>query len=75
MCFFGEGGALEGEFHESLNFAGLHKLPVVYVIDNNQYCLSTPIKRASAVEDLSSRASALQHAWKTGQWHGCGGCF
>jgi TPP-dependent pyruvate/acetoin dehydrogenase alpha subunit len=58
MCFFGEGGALEGEFHESLNFAGLHKLPIIYVIENNQYSLSTSIKRASAVEDLSSRASA-----------------
>jgi len=58
MCFLGEGGALEGEFHESLNFAGLHKLPIIYVIENNQYSLSTSIKRASAVEDLSSRASA-----------------
>ncbi|MEW5814163.1 MAG: thiamine pyrophosphate-dependent enzyme [Spirochaetota bacterium] len=58
MCFFGEGASLEGEFHESLNFAGLHKLPIVYVIENNQYSLSTSVKRAAAVDDLSSRAQA-----------------
>ena len=58
MCCFGEGASLEGEFHESLNFAGLHKLPVVYVIENNKYALSTPLSTASAVSDLSSRAAA-----------------
>lgn len=58
LCFFGEGASLEGEFHESLNFAGLHKLPIVYVIENNKYSLSTALTRASAVEDLSSRAAA-----------------
>jgi pyruvate dehydrogenase E1 component alpha subunit len=58
ICFFGEGASLEGEFHESLNFAGLHKLPIIYVIENNQYSLSTALTRASAVEDLSSRAAA-----------------
>lgn len=58
ICFFGEGASLEGEFHESLNFAGLHKLPIIYVIENNKYSLSTALTRASAVEDLSSRAAA-----------------
>jgi TPP-dependent pyruvate/acetoin dehydrogenase alpha subunit len=58
ICFFGEGASLEGEFHESLNFAGKQKLPIVYVIENNRYCLSTPIARVSAVDDLSRRAAA-----------------
>lgn len=58
LCFFGEGASLEGEFHESLNFAGLHKLPIVYVIENNKYALSTALTRASAVDDLSSRSAA-----------------
>ena len=58
MCFFGEGASLEGEFHESLNFAGLHKLPIVYVIENNKYALSTPLPAASAVSNLSARAVA-----------------
>ncbi len=58
MCFFGEGASLEGEFHESLNFAGLHKLPIVYVIENNKYALSTPLSAASAVSNLSARGAA-----------------
>ncbi|PIE33563.1 hypothetical protein CSA56_10605 [candidate division KSB3 bacterium] len=58
MCFFGEGASLEGEFHESLNFAGIQQLPIVYVIENNKYSLSTALTRASAVQDLSSRAAA-----------------
>jgi TPP-dependent pyruvate/acetoin dehydrogenase alpha subunit len=58
ICFFGEGASLEGEFHESLNFAGRHKLPIIYVIENNRYCLSTPIDKVAAVENLSGRASA-----------------
>jgi TPP-dependent pyruvate/acetoin dehydrogenase alpha subunit len=58
VCFFGEGASLEGEFHESLNFAGRQKLPIVYVIENNRYCLSTPIGQVAAVEDLSRRAAA-----------------
>ena len=58
MCFFGEGASLEGEFHESLNFAGVQQLPIVYVIENNKYSLSTALTRASAVQDLSSRAAA-----------------
>ena len=58
VCFFGEGASLEGVFHESLNFAGLHRLPIVYVIENNKYSLSTSIEKASAVADLSSRAAS-----------------
>lgn len=58
VCFFGEGASLEGEFHESLNFAGLHGLPIVYVLENNRYSLSTALTRASAVENLASRAAA-----------------
>src|SRR6266571_3203917 len=37
VCFFGDGAVAEGEFHESLNIAGLWKLPVVFVCENNQY--------------------------------------
>ncbi|PID56434.1 hypothetical protein CSB45_11305 [candidate division KSB3 bacterium] len=58
MCFFGEGASLEGAFHESLNFAAVQQLPIVYVIENNKYALSTALTRASAVQDLSSRAAA-----------------
>ncbi len=41
--FFGDGASEEGVFHESLNFAALHRLPVIYVCENNQYSLTSPL--------------------------------
>lgn len=58
LCPFGDGAVNEGEFHESLNFAALHKLPVVYVIENNKYALSTPVEKASSIPELYKRACA-----------------
>jgi pyruvate dehydrogenase E1 component alpha subunit len=55
VSFFGDGAINEGVFHEALNMASLWKLPVVYVIENNQYALSMPNELVSAVTDLSSR--------------------
>ncbi len=42
-CFFGDGAVAEGEFHESLNLAALWHLPVLFICENNQYCMGTPI--------------------------------
>jgi len=57
VSFFGDGGANQGTFHESLNLAAIWKLPVVYVCENNQYAETNPVKDAFAVEDISSRAA------------------
>lgn len=57
VCFFGDGAANEGLFHESLNMAGLWKLPIVYVCENNLYALSTPYKKAFASKTIAQRAS------------------
>ena len=58
ICFLGDGATNQGLFHECLNMAGVWKLPVVYVIENNLYGMSVSVKRASAVTDLTRRAMA-----------------
>jgi len=58
LCFFGDGAANEGAFHESLNLAAVWKLPVVYVCENNQYAMSMPFEKGAAVEQISTRAIA-----------------
>ncbi|RLC59175.1 MAG: pyruvate dehydrogenase (acetyl-transferring) E1 component subunit alpha [Chloroflexota bacterium] len=58
LCFFGDGAANTGPFHESLNMAAIWKLPVVYVCENNQYAMSFSVKRAFAIEHISDRAAA-----------------
>lgn len=58
LCFFGDGAANLGSFHESLNMCAIWKLPVVYVCENNQYAMSFSVKRAFAIERISDRAAA-----------------
>ncbi len=58
VCFFGDGAMNQGTFHESLNLASVWKLPVLYICENNQYGMSTSVRRASNLEDLSERARA-----------------
>ena len=56
LAFTGEGGTSEGEFHEALNVAAVWKLPVIFVIENNGYGLSTPTSEQYACEHLVDRA-------------------
>jgi len=58
LCFFGDGAANTGSFHESLNMAGVWRLPVVYICENNLYGMSVSVERACAVRDIASRATA-----------------
>ena len=59
VCFFGDGTTNIGAFHESLNFAAIWSLPVVYVCENNLYMEYTPISQVTAVENpAADRASA-----------------
>lgn len=56
LVFTGEGGTSEGDFHEALNVASVWSLPVIFVIENNGYGLSTPVNEQYACEKLSDRA-------------------
>jgi TPP-dependent pyruvate/acetoin dehydrogenase alpha subunit/pyruvate/2-oxoglutarate/acetoin dehydrogenase E1 component len=58
LCFFGDGAINKGTFHESLNFAGLKRLPVVFLCENNRYAQYTAVSRTTAIEDLATRADA-----------------
>ncbi|MBR9919901.1 MAG: dehydrogenase [Bacteroidetes bacterium] len=55
LAFTGEGGTSEGEFHEALNTAAVWNLPVLFVIENNGYGLSTPVSEQYACENLADR--------------------
>ena len=58
VCFFGDGATNEGAFHESMNFAAVRSLPIVFVCENNLYGASTPYHMVSPVEDVADRARA-----------------
>jgi 2-oxoisovalerate dehydrogenase E1 component alpha subunit len=55
---FGDGGAQKGEVHEAMNFASIHRLPVVFCVENNLYTQSVPLRLESSVADLSVRAAS-----------------
>ena len=57
LTIFGDGGTSTGKWHESLNFAGVFKLPVVLICQNNQYAYSTPLSRQFAIQDIADRAA------------------
>jgi 2-oxoisovalerate dehydrogenase E1 component alpha subunit len=57
ITYLGEGSSNQGDFHEALNFAGIHKLPVVFVVENNGYAISVPMNLQSAVEDIAVRGA------------------
>lgn len=56
LCTFGDGATSQGDFHEGLNFAAAHKLPVVFVCENNGYAISVPIRLQMANPDIADRA-------------------
>jgi pyruvate dehydrogenase E1 component alpha subunit len=58
VCFFGDGACNQGTFHESLNLAAAWKLPVVFIIENNQYAISVAARRVGSIEDYYLRKAS-----------------
>jgi pyruvate dehydrogenase E1 component alpha subunit len=58
LCYFGDGSTNIGYFHESLNLAGVWKLPVLFICENNMYGMGTAVDRASAAPDMVTKAKA-----------------
>ncbi len=56
LCFFGEGATNIGGFHEGLSLAGLWNLPIVFICENNQYSMGTPLTRTMPIDDLTLKA-------------------
>ncbi|MFC2948229.1 thiamine pyrophosphate-dependent dehydrogenase E1 component subunit alpha [Virgibacillus sediminis] len=54
----GEGSSNQGDFHEGLNFAGVHKLPVITMVENNQYAISVPVEKQIASNSVAERAGS-----------------
>ena len=58
LAFFGDGAASQGDCHEAMNFAGIHRLPVVFLCENNGYAISVPLRYQMPIDSVATRASA-----------------
>ncbi|MEI7745403.1 MAG: thiamine pyrophosphate-dependent dehydrogenase E1 component subunit alpha, partial [Chloroflexota bacterium] len=58
VAIMGEGSSNQGDVHEALNFAAIHKLPFVFMVENNGYAISVPAERELSVADVAQRAVA-----------------
>jgi len=58
LCYCGDGGTSEGDFHETLNFAGVYNLPVIFLVQNNQWAISIPRDEQTASETIAQKALA-----------------
>jgi 2-oxoisovalerate dehydrogenase E1 component alpha subunit len=57
MCTMGEGSSNQGDVHEAMNFAGIHKLPFIFCVENNGYAISVPSSMQLALPDVAARAA------------------
>ncbi len=56
LCFFGDGAINQGAFHEALNLAGLYKLPIVFICENNLFAMGTSVERSTSLKEIVDRA-------------------
>jgi pyruvate dehydrogenase E1 component alpha subunit len=58
VCLLGDGATSKGDLYEAMNFAGVHKLPLVFVVNNNQWAISVPLRLQTAAQTLAQKAIA-----------------
>ena len=58
ICYFGDGATSQGETHEAMNFAAIHRLPILFICENNKYAISTPQATQMVIGDVAARAEA-----------------
>ena len=58
FSYFGDGATSQGELHEAMNFASIHKLPVIFICEHNRSAISTPQRSQMMVEEIASRAAS-----------------
>ena len=58
VAYFGEGASNIGDFHEALNIAGVQRLPIIFICENNQYAYSVPVEKSMAIDDVADRAES-----------------
>jgi 2-oxoisovalerate dehydrogenase E1 component alpha subunit len=75
LCTFGDGATSQGDFHEGVNFAAVHKLPVVFVCENNSYAISVPIRLQMANPNVADRAAGYGIAGATVDGTDVPACF
>jgi len=67
LVFMGDGAVGIGPVHEGMTLAGIWKLPIVFIVENNQYSMGTPLSRTLPVEDITSRAAG--YGFKSDRFH------
>jgi 2-oxoisovalerate dehydrogenase E1 component alpha subunit len=75
LCTFGDGATSQGDFHEGVNFAAVHRLPVVFVCENNSWAISVPIRLQMADPDIADRAAGYGIAGATVDGTDVPACF
>ncbi|HEX2030891.1 MAG TPA: thiamine pyrophosphate-dependent dehydrogenase E1 component subunit alpha [Actinomycetota bacterium] len=73
--WFGDGATSEGDWHEALNFAGIHKLPVVFVCENNLYAISVPLSKQAGISELALRAEGYGFSGQTVDGNDAFACY
>ncbi len=58
LAFYGDGASSQGCVHEAMNYAGVFKLPIVFICNNNRWAISTPVRQQTAIQNLADRAAA-----------------